>query len=407
MRIWTVVTGEPSPVDGKATRLLRTGLLAQTLAARGHEVVWFNGTFNHNTKTVRFTENTLLPAEGGLTQAFLHGRPYGGNVSISRICNHIDVALSFLKMAQGMPKPDVIQCSYPPIELAAAVAYYARKHNIPYILDYRDLWPDIIADVAPAPLRPLARLSLLPWTRLARWSARGAAGIVGITRPFLDWACGFAGRKAGMHDRVFHLANGADAATEDAGAFWDAQGVTADKPLFVFSGTLSRRMDLATLIDGAKLLPPDAATFVICGKGEAEEDLKARAGTAPNIVFAGWRNQAELQALMRRARVGLLPYKSSKDFAWSFPNKVGEYFSYGLPILTCLEGEVSKLIAERGCGMTYREGDATGFAQAVKATLSADLAPMKAAAHTLYAAAFNPKTIYNDYADYLESFRQS
>lgn len=402
-----MVTGEPSPVDGPHTRLLRSGLLAETLAARGHDVTWFNGTFNHNTKTERFAESTVLPAEAGITKAFLYGRPYAGNVSVARILSHHDTASAFLKLARGLPRPDVIQCSYPPIELAGAVAQFARAEGIPYIIDYRDLWPDIIADVAPALLRPLARLAMLPWYLSARRTAKHAAGLVGITRPFLDWACGFAGRKADGRDRVLHLANAASGVDADAFAraenYWDECGVKRDGFTLVFSGSLSHRMDLETVIDGARLLPSDIR-IVICGKGDAEDALKARAQGCPNVIFAGWRNQAELQALMARSAGGLLPYKSTRDFAWSFPNKVGEYFSAGLPILTCLQGEISGLIERTGCGVVYREGDARSFADAAIAFRDCDRTAMREAAGRVYAAQFDPRKIYAGYADYLESF---
>lgn len=412
MRIWTVVVGEPSPVDGPAVRLLRTGILAHALAARGHDVTWFNATFNHNLKTQRFAQNTLK-TEASLKMAFMYGRAYSGNVSFARIGNHMDVAKSFLKMAEGMEKPDVIQCSYPPIELAHAVAKYARKHDIPYVIDYRDLWPDIIADVAPAPLRPLAKLVMAPWYMQARKTAAGAAGLCAITKPYLDWAAKFAGRKVGANDRVFHLATAGveapQADMEKAEDFWNGQGIAGDVVTLVFSGTLSRRMDLGTLLDAAASLPQsvrDKIRIVICGKGEAEDELKEKAKNLPHVLMAGWRNQAELQVLMRRAKAGLLPYLSTIDFQWSYPNKVGEYLGAGLPVVTSVTGIVEELLKTEGCGLCYREGDVNACAEVLTkiAEGRVDLTGMSEAAKRVYASRFDAKKIYEQYADYVESF---
>lgn len=412
LRIWCVVVGEPSPVDGAGVRMLRTGLLARVLARRGHEVTWFNGTVEHRSKTQRFEENTVLQGDGGLTMAFLYGRVYQGNVSFARIGNNRDVAKSFLRMAKELPAPDVILCSYPPIELANAVRLYATARNIPYALDLRDMWPDIIADVAPKILRPLAKAAMAPWFSSARKSAAAAAGIVGISLPFLEWGLRMAGRDAAPRDRVFHLATDPETADAEAlaraNAYWDSCGLDGSCFTIVFSGMLSARYDLETVIRGALLLPDDLKArirIVICGKGEAEDDLKALAGNASHVLFAGWRNLADLQSLMARAHAGLLPYFSTPDFVAAFPNKVGEYLASGLPILSCLEGEVRRLLETRDCGRMYGEGDPAGFAAAL-AQLASDpqrLSVMSAAARAVYAESFDAYKIYEDYADYAES----
>ena len=47
MKVWLFQTSEPLPIKGDNMRLLRTGMMAEALINRGHEVVWFTGTFNH------------------------------------------------------------------------------------------------------------------------------------------------------------------------------------------------------------------------------------------------------------------------------------------------------------------------------------------------------------------------
>ena len=43
MRIWLITVGEPLPTDG-AERLLRAGILADMLSAKGHDVVFWTST---------------------------------------------------------------------------------------------------------------------------------------------------------------------------------------------------------------------------------------------------------------------------------------------------------------------------------------------------------------------------
>ncbi len=411
MRIWVVTVGEPSPVDGPAVRLHRGGLLSRYLKGLGHDVVSFNGTVEHSTRRQRFDATTITHDDDGITRAYLYGRSYKRTVSVDRIVNNIQVGLSFLEAAKKLEKPDVIVCSYPPIELAFAVRHYARRHKIPYVVDLRDKWPDIIVDVAPEPLRPLARLAMFHWFWQARAACRDAAGIVGVSGPFLDWGVGMAGHPRRASDRVFHLANDPEEAPPEdiakAEAFWDAAGVTADKDVLVFCGMYSPRHDFETVINGVHALPEGIRNnlrLVFCGKGEAEDRMRAAAKGAPYIVFAGWRNLADIQSLFRRAKAGLMPYPSTQDFTISYPNKVGEYLSGGLPIITSLSGVIENMIRTEKCGALYAEGDAASFACTVAAFLADEPArkDMSVEALRVYARDFNPKQIYADYAAYIE-----
>ena len=59
LRIWLLREGEPLPGDQRP-RLMRTGLLAEWLAGKGHEVTWWCSTFNHQSKTYRSDETTVM-----------------------------------------------------------------------------------------------------------------------------------------------------------------------------------------------------------------------------------------------------------------------------------------------------------------------------------------------------------
>ena len=71
MRAWLLTVGEPLPCDGPNERLHRTGLLAEALHSRGHEVLWWSSTFDHARK--RFREST---------------RPALGRKSLPRKCRY-------------------------------------------------------------------------------------------------------------------------------------------------------------------------------------------------------------------------------------------------------------------------------------------------------------------------------
>ena len=45
--------------------------------------------------------------------------------------------------------PDVVFVGYPPIEISFVMARWVKKKNIPFILDIKDQWPDLILDAFP------------------------------------------------------------------------------------------------------------------------------------------------------------------------------------------------------------------------------------------------------------------
>ena len=180
MRIWTIKIGEPLPDPN--VRLMRTGIVSKAFAARGADVTWWVSTFSHNHPTREYVaaRGEERRALDGVTLRFVHGPPYHKNVSFARIRNHRAVAEDFRKLAPTLPKPDLIFCAYPPIEIADEATRFGEQFGIPVILDIRDLWPDVFLDITPVP-RPLMRLALTPWYVQARQTLARATAITAIT----------------------------------------------------------------------------------------------------------------------------------------------------------------------------------------------------------------------------------
>ena len=414
MRIWLINIGEEVPSDPGSPRLLRTAILAGHLAARRHEVVWWNATFNHQRKHQRSDRTEFRDTAEGYRLVLLHGRAYARNISASRVVSQIENAREFTRIAPTMPRPDAIVCGYPTIELAAAAVAYARAIGVPIAVDFRDLWPDVIAEQMPAPLRFAAQPMLGYWRRLLRKIVRDSTAVIGVTHGFVDWALESGGRARGPLDRAFHLAINPELPDKDrikeAEAFWDQQGIGTDSDVTVacFIGTLSRRLDIGTLLEGALRLSSDEKRrfkLVICGKGDLDDELRARAAGDSAIVFPGWRNAAEIHALLRRCQVGTLPYQSTSDFVRHYPNKIGEYLGAGLPIMTPLHGQVRTLVSSRDIGYLYDERSPESAADCLRRIIGGDgdRVGMRTRALEAYAELFDSQRIYREFCEYIEA----
>ncbi len=413
MRVWLINIGEEIPLDTGSPRLLRTGILAQHLADRGHEVVWWNSTVSHQRKIQRFEQTTTLSVQERYKIVLLHGRMYEKNMSASRIISQISNAYEFLRTAPTMPRPDVMICGYPSIELAAAAVWFAKRHHIPIAVDFRDMWPDVIREQVSGLTAWVAKPLLRAWQYGQTYTVRHASAIIGITDAFVDWALLRAQRPRTALDKAFHLTVNAAKpepdALKEAECFWDAQGITAQSGHIIgcFASNLSHRIDIPALLEGIRALPAhDKARLkiVICGKGDLEAMVQAAAQNDPCLMAMGWRSAAELHVLMQRASFGILPYPSTPDFLLSYPNKVGEYLGHGLPIMTPLKGQVRNLLMQHQLGIYYEEGQASSVTQALQYVLNQpeEIRHMQARALPVYHEMFDPARIYPAFCDFAE-----
>lgn len=400
------------PSDGKGTRLLRTALLANELTNRGHEVVYWNATFNHQKKLQRYRKSRRVLQNDAYDAIFLHGRAYARNVSLARIRSQKENADEFSKLAPKEPRPDVILCGFPPIELAYAAMQFAKKECIPFAIDCRDMWPDIFAEQLPTALRKLAKLAFQHWERQKVETMRFAAALTGITSEFVKWGLDAAQRPPAAMDQHFHLAVSPEVSNASeiaaARAYWDsALGDREDGCIIVcFAGTLSGRLDLDTVLDAAKMFSESEkrkVRIVLCGNGDLKDRIETEARDNPVLLYGGWRNKAELAALMEMSDFGLLPYPNTRDFLASFPNKVGEYLLAGLPVLTGLGGATDRILTPRGLKVSYNENNASSLVHAIRRQMgNKDRLGARANAEMLGRENFDPKSIYPAFADWLE-----
>ena len=118
----------------------------------------------------------------------------------------------------------------------------------------------------------------------------------------------------------------------------------------------------------------------------------------------GWVDHAAMWTLVHVASVGLAPYTNTFSLARSYPNKVSEYLAAGLPIVSGLDGALSRLLADWRCGVTYPEGDHAALALAVRSLAEdrARLDRMKAQSVLLYRANFDPAKVYAGMVSHIE-----
>lgn len=411
MNFWIVVAGEPLPTDPDKNRLHRGGLISELLSRSGHKVTWWSSTFNHALKKHRSEFYSAIKYRNDFSIHLLHGCAYQSNISFSRLRNHAQIAKQFLEYAQNYTPPDLILCAMPTIELSLASVLIGQKFNVPTVLDMRDMWPDIFADILPPIVRPIGHMALSPLKSKLRKAAKGATAILGITPGFVQWGLGYAGRKSSAWDRDFPLAYDSSEPSSDdikeSFEFWDSLGIKSDENQFniCFFGTMGRQINLENVIKAARMMKSDnRVKFIFCGDGDRLEIVKNLAQDCPNIIFPGWINKAKIWTLMKRSKAGLAPYKNKFDFQISYPNKPIEYFSAGLPVLSSLKGDLENLLRKYNCGVTYEENEPIDLINKITSLRDNHIQRnvMADNAVILFKSRFESEKVYSDLRNHLE-----
>lgn len=413
MRIWLITVGEPLPIDGSNERLYRTGMIARLLSIQGHEVLWWTSSFDHARKKHREFAESLLKVNNNLNIKLLKTRGYKNNISINRIIDHYQLAITFLKQAQLQVKPDIILCSLPTLGLSKEAITYGCKWNIPVVIDIRDLWPDIFIEMVPKWMIWIANVVLQPAFKKVQVACSRATAIFGITPAFVEWGLEYAKREKNCLDRDFPLAYSEEIPDQNrknnAERFWRELGLFADSQFIIcFFGNMSDNvLQLEPIIEAATRLwerNEYEFKFVLCGNGSSYNRYQKLASDCKSIIMPGRVGASEIWTLMRLSSVGILPYQSREDFMKSYPNKSIEYLSAGLPIVSSLKGLLQELLENNNCGITYENGNAKQLTEILMRLYEEPetLKTMSENALSLYKERFVAEKVYSDMIEHLE-----
>ena len=406
MLVWLLKDAEPLPLK-LGQRALRSGLLAQELGQRGHEVLWWTSTFSHHHKQFIFERDTRRELMPNVTLVALDAGRYQRNVSFARLRHHRRLGRRFEELAMKEPTPDIIVSALPIIDLPFQAARYASGRGIPLIVDVRDPWPDVFADKAPALARPLVRW--LTWNERCRagHALRSANAVTAVSKGFLRWALNLAERNPSPHDRVFYLGHsGFESVGKSSPSKLTMQ--LEGKLVFTFVGTFGHSYEVELIARAARHFHSirRELAFVLIGDGHQRPRIQERYGGLNNLILTGWLDTREIAAVLAQSHVGLVPCCSLPD---TVPNKPFEYLAAGLPLLSSLQGEMAEMIETHALGLSYRAGDLSGFVEAVD-QMSRDrqaLSRWSANAKRTFAEHFSASRIYPDFASHVELIKES
>lgn len=346
----------------------RPHLLAEALAARGHEVTaiaafpsYPHGDiypgYRQRLWDVEHTSGTRVIRLPIYTD---HSRS-----RVRRVLNYASFAASTALLGPALSGPaDVAWVHNPPPTLAVAASWLAALRGTPWVYEVQDMWPETAA--AAGMLGNHFVLSSVDRVNRALYQRAAAITVIspGLVRALSS--------KGVPNDKIHLIPNWADdriyrpAAPDPQLA---QQYGLSGRLVVLFAGNMGAAQALSSVLDAAELLRDlTDVRFVFVGDGIDASRLQrdAAARRLPNVVFIGQQPHERMPHLFALADVLLSHLRRDQRFAMTIPSKIPAYMAAARPILVGALGDPADLVRNSGAGLACEPEDPAALAGAVR-----------------------------------------
>jgi glycosyltransferase involved in cell wall biosynthesis len=387
-RLWLINQFANTPELPGHTRQFE---VAAGLVGYGWQVEVFASDFNltqRQYRRLRFPRLSSTERPAGIRWTWLWVSPYRHNnwkrqLNMLSFCLHLALRLvpaAILGRFIGRA-PDVILASSPQLPAAFTCLWIARLTGIPFVLEVRDLWPQVLIDQGgKSPSSAMVRL--LAWMECLLY--RHASTVVVLAKgaePFV--------RERGARQTVW-LPNGPDL------ALFAPRPLPPDRSVFtvLYAGAHGDANALENVIVAVRWLEqqqhPVRIRFV--GDGPEKQALMQLAADLKSVSFEAPVPKAQIPDLMAEADSILLSLRDVPLFRYGVsPNKLYDAYALGRPVITTVAGAINAEVEEHCLGVTAPPGDPKALADAIQRLMNTPRAERQAMAeraielaHTTY-----------------------
>lgn len=304
---------------------------------RGHNVTIFASNYSHFAHTFINTNAQELNVADQAEVPFvlIPTGAYQGN-TLKRFLNMLNFSFRLLqkKHTKHITPPDIIIGSSPHLFAAFSAFLLARRFNVPFLLEVRDIWPDSLAELSHLSKRhPLYYIMKKIEFKLYH----GAHRIISVLPEMKNYL-----QKSGIaEEKIEWLPNTMDPDLYHASTHDNEK---SKKFTVFYAGAHGIANDLDTCLDAAKLLQQsrikDQVEICLIGQGPQKNHLmeRVKAENINNVTFLEPVPKAEIYSILNRADVFLMPLKHSPIYQFGIsPNKLFDYLFMAKPIIFAVE----------------------------------------------------------------------
>ncbi len=298
----------------------------------------------------------------GIRWTWLWVSPYRKNnwkrqLNMLSFCLHLVLRLlpaALLGQMRGRA-PNVILASSPQLPAAFTCLWIARLSGLPFVLEVRDLWPQVLIDQGGKTPDSLM-VRLLGWMERHLYS--NAHTVVVLAQGAERYV-----RERGAR-RTTWLPNGPDL------ELFAPQPLPPDQPTFtvLYAGAHGDANALEQVVSAARLLEQrnSPVRFQFIGDGPEKQTLIQLAADLKTVVFNDPVPKAEIPARMAQSDAILLSLRDVPLFRYGVsPNKLYDAYAIGRPVITTVAGSINAEVETHRLGVTAEPGDPQALADAI------------------------------------------
>lgn len=296
--------------------------------------------------------------------------PYGNKMGPARrLASFARYALQAAWAGLRLPPPDVVFGSSTPLTVPLVAALVARWHDVPWVFEVRDLWPDFPIQMG-AVSSPLVRRMLYG---LEKWLYCDAAHVVALSS-----------------DMAEHIRRTAPSAAVDVNVYGTDRDVLntlspsrvrilqeqyglGDARVVLYAGSFGRANAIPTLIRTAEQLHADPSLpetrFVFAGDGYHRPTLDAARKRVPSIRLLPPLPMHDALALFRLADLSVVSFLDRPVLATNSPGKLFDSLAAATPVIVTNPGWTRDLVETHRCGWYVSPESPGALAQCIRNAL--------------------------------------
>jgi len=341
-KIWIVKLEEPSFLSPNF-RYFRSHLIAETLLSRGHSIKFFISSYSHYDKQKHKKNKSI--ALNNFEYIVLDQKINYRNSYFLKLLSEFFLSIDFVKKIKNLnEKPDIVITCIPSILLSKVVANFCKKFKIKYIVDYRDLHPDIFFEelsffkkILAYPLVILLRMHL-------RFICNNASGLIGINKFFTNHLKKYVSKKK-LPLKTFELSY--------KPFFENKKNLQKKNKIkkIIFVGTINKVFLNAYFDFFRNYNYNPLIKFYFIGDGKFLKEFKYHIKKNKNFFYLGNLPQKKIISLFSNMDAMLYLIENRIDYLNSLPNKFFEAVYYKLPIITYNKGLVKRILSKYNIGI--------------------------------------------------------
>ncbi|WP_411708731.1 glycosyltransferase family 4 protein [Corynebacterium sp. LaCa116] len=304
--------------------------------------------------------------------------PFKGSLTMKAL-NQATVALGMIRVLVLPPKelrrfsPEIIIGTVPALPTAFVTRVAALMYRIPYIIDLRDAWPDLLQQSSrwnmgldrrsykeklfSAGVRGISPRTLVVYVveRFLNRALKSADGII-VTASDLgeEFKDRFSGRQVARHiETVRNVFPNPAKEVRDARREGWAPTASDRKLKVLYAGTIGRAQNLVNVIDAAVIARERGVDVSLrfVGAGAARQNVKRLA--AQQNVKADFIERTTVEDISKHylwADTALVHLTDWEPLGRTVPSKTYELMEMGIHISGVVEGEAARLIKQLNAG---------------------------------------------------------